>query len=178
MKHAKFLILVVLASSRSVFAAPAVSLPVEQAVDRDVVTEAVIVDSVQPSVAAGRPDWLSRSGLEPVEGPARNTSTITVLRPMVALMLILVGLAGAHWALRRRAIAWVTHDARSPRVVGRVRLGGRQELVTVEWDGGVHMLGVSPGNIAMLSSRSSGAGSESDLPDRNPIAVSTRQVEA
>lgn len=97
------------------------------------------------------PAWVSQtSGNGPADAPARPGAYGT-LRSMAALLVVLGGLFGVHVFLRRRVARWASPETLSLRVVSRKRLGVRQELVVVEWEGQRLLLGAGPGFVTRLS---------------------------
>lgn len=109
------------------------------------------VDSTPPPDKP-EPAWLTGTVNEAAPRqpePARESAT---WRSMGALLLVVGVLIGAHYFLRRREPAW-TRPSQPLKVVGRMRLGFRQDLVIVEWDGEHMALAVGSSFIRCLHVR-------------------------
>lgn len=105
-----------------------------------------------PVSNGGEPAWLARSPGESPAGRADPDYRKATWRSMGVLVLLVGLLVGAQYVIRRRAPVWARPTA-SLRVVGRLRLGFRQELVLVEWAGEQLALGVGSSFIRCLHVR-------------------------
>lgn len=107
---------------------------------------------VQAAASAEIPSWIQQSS---GDGAARREpfSMGGMGRSMAALVLVLGGLSGAHYFLRKRVSAWACPVSAQLKILTRCRLGARQELVVVDWGGERFMLGVSPSGIRRLHTR-------------------------
>lgn len=111
--------------------------------------EEVSTNTAPPHVAE---NWLTRRSDEMPERGTVPDAQSGAWRSMIVLVLLLGALIGAQYWLRRRAANW-THWPKAVRVTGRLRLGFRQELVLVEWDGEEMALGVGNSFIRCLHVR-------------------------
>jgi len=105
-----------------------------------------------PVLDGGEPAWLARP---PGEFPADREDPDyrkATWRSMGILILLVGALVGTRHLFSRRAPVWA-RPATSLRVVGRLRLGLRQELVLVEWEGEQLALGVGSSFIRCLHVR-------------------------
>ena len=97
------------------------------------------------------PAWLSH-GNAPVSASPGNYQRAT-FRSMGALLLLIGALAGVNYVLRRRGFAGQPVSGSDLRVKARLKLGVRQEVVVVEWEGDQLVLGVGPSFIQPLYTR-------------------------
>lgn len=108
--------------------------------------------SGEAPVVHQEPEWLSRRQLDSQELPGRRSSG-SAWRSIVVLLVLLGILAGVHYLFRRKVSSWLTPAPAHLKIVSRLRLGFRQEVVIVDWEGVELMLGVGPSFIQTLHRR-------------------------
>ena len=119
-----------------------------------------------------RPDWLSRRATPAMESATPVNGRRAAIRSVFSLAVILVGLGGLHYAVRRRALkGWTPGGPWAPRILSRRRLGARQELVTVQWHGRELLLGVTAGAMSVLD-----RGSRMDDAEQAPAPTLTTEA--
>ena len=109
-----------------------------------------LVGPVAP--ASADPEWMRRS--ERSGGSGSSDHRRSALRSMGA-MLLLVGvmLAANYWIRRRMNGAAPLLRSNRLKIVSRLRVGPRQEVVVVDWEGEQVMLGVGPNILQPLHKR-------------------------
>ncbi|HAS83242.1 MAG TPA: hypothetical protein DCS43_11370 [Verrucomicrobia bacterium] len=105
-------------------------------------TAPVPVDSATTNMVIADPAWLTSPSADSPLAPSPQIG-----RPVWALVSVLGLLCGAHFLLRRRVSAWVCPAPDRLKIITRQRLGARQELLVVEWEGERLLLGVGPAFI-------------------------------
>lgn len=98
------------------------------------------------------PAWLTRRADDTAPRRADPSHGFAAWRSMGALLLVVGALVGAHYFLRRREPSW-TRPSTPIKVVGRMRLGFRQDLIIVEWDNEQLALAVGSSFIRCLHVR-------------------------
>ncbi len=113
---------------------------------------AVVESEPEPEPPArGEPTWLSRSNKEEAAPPGDYRHA--ALRSIAALLLIIGALMVTHHWLRRRFATEQPAAGSRLKVLSRLRLGARQELVVIEWEGDQMVLGMGPSFIQALHTR-------------------------
>ncbi len=108
------------------------------------------------------PSWISRANKEEAAPAGRQRPA--ALRSIGALALMIGALMMTHhWMRRRFATAQPIVGSRM-KVLSRLRLGARQELVVIEWDGDQVMLGIGPTFMHPLHTRREGVPAQPDAP--------------
>lgn len=101
--------------------------------------------------AGDEPAWISQSG--GADAVAAKHYGHAAFRSMGALLLMIGVLMGVHYWLKRRVPAGCPEGGLRLNVKARLRLGVRQELMVVEWEGDQIVLGVGPSFIQALHVR-------------------------
>lgn len=78
-------------------------------------------------------------------------------RSLSALLVVVAALLLAGRYLRGKANTWGVRSSERLRVLARLRIGFRQELVVVEWEDRRMMLGVGPAFVRCLDKRCAGS---------------------
>ncbi len=105
----------------------------------------------EPPATHGEPAWMSRVGGP--EAVASRHYGRAAFRSMGALLLMIGALMGVNYWLKRRAPAGKPEAGECLRVRSRLRLGVRQELLVVDWEGDQIVLGIGPSFIQTLHVR-------------------------
>ena len=106
-------------------------------------------------------DWISRERRQ--HDPIRTASP-NPARSLFALLLILGGLLVVRYFVRRGGAVGGRLSANTlVRLVSRVRLGARQELVVVRFGGNHLLLGVTADSIRVLTETQASAGEASPV---------------
>ncbi len=100
------------------------------------------------------PAWLSRTQTPESQTGAYRSSA---LRSLGAMLLIVGLLLAANHYIRKRFLPPVPVTGPQVKVLSRLRLGPRQEVVVVEWEGEQMVLGVGPTFIQPLHTRRGGS---------------------
>jgi len=98
------------------------------------------------------PAWMARSVAESRPGRADQDYRKATWRSMGVLALLVGVLVGVQHLIRKRLPTYARPTA-ALRIVGRLRLGARQEVVLVEWEGEQLALGVGASFIHCLHVR-------------------------
>lgn len=108
--------------------------------------EAPELETKPERVIESGPDWMKvarsgETGKRPVKGGH------SAWRSTGALLVVLGGLMAAQVYLRRRAARPTVTGETRLNIVSRLRVGARQELIVVDWEGDRFILGVGPSFI-------------------------------
>lgn len=110
-------------------------------------------DGAPNGIRREEPEWLSKTGGggQPAKTASYRRST---LRSIGSLLLLIGLMLGAnHWLRRRMAVQRASGNVQGPKLKARLRVGMRQEVVVVEWEGEELVLGVGPTFIQRLHVR-------------------------
>lgn len=115
--------------------------------------EMASTNSEPASAEATDPEWINR-GKSEAEGEDQSDEAVdlggSAWRSIGALLFIVGALVIVQIMLKRRAAGHGFSDSQELKTVSRLRIGPRQELVIVEWEGEQLMLGVSQSAIQPL----------------------------